>query len=277
MKQVIIVDDEPELLLSIQAGLEKNNGCFQIMTAENGREALDLLENNVVDLVVTDLRMPEMDGVELLAAMSESFPEVPSIVMTAFGTSSMERLLKKTGTLNFLEKPLDIDSLEQAVTNALDFYHNREGGLELDIFLQLVAMERKTVHLKVVDPDRRQGSFFFRKGFLIDAEQDDRIGDEAVLAMLEWKHVQLSMKEFIPPVVPEAPEVPKARPHTETRSEQLLLRSGMPYCRERQKACNPLYDEVRQEFIQAGVYASEKKYELSARNSRTAYRIESDP
>ncbi|RWX50090.1 Response regulator receiver domain-containing protein, partial [Candidatus Electrothrix marina] len=176
MKQVVIVDDEPDLLLSIRAGFERNDR-FQLMTAANGMEALDILDNNVVDLVVTDLRMPKMDGVELLAAMSQSFPEVPSIVMTAFGTSSLEQQLKKAGTLNLLEKPLDIETLEQAIYNALNFYQNRDGGVRLDIFLQLVAMEKKTVHLKVFGFDNRHGSFFFSKGYLIDAEQDDLTGD----------------------------------------------------------------------------------------------------
>jgi CheY-like chemotaxis protein len=195
MKQVLIVDDEPELLLSIRAGFE-NNDRFQLMTAENGRDALDIIDNDLINLVVTDLRMPTMDGVELLVAMSESFPEIPSIVMTAFGTSAMERQLKKAGTLNLLEKPLDIETLEQAVVKALNFYNDRECGTELDIFLQLVAMEKKTVHLKIFNPSGRHGSVFFRKGFLIDAESGDLTGDQAVLEMLEWKRVRLGMKEF---------------------------------------------------------------------------------
>ena len=113
-QQVLIVDDEPELLLSISSGFEKNDR-FQITTAHNGREALDILSGAAMDLVVTDLRMPVMDGVELLAAMTESFPKVPNIVMTAFGTPVMEQQLKKAGTMEVLEKPLDIDDLEQAV------------------------------------------------------------------------------------------------------------------------------------------------------------------
>ncbi|MCI5125597.1 MAG: response regulator, partial [Candidatus Electrothrix sp. AR5] len=81
-QQVLIVDDEPELLLSISSGFERN-ARFHLMTAHNGREALDILSRTPMDLVVTDLRMPVMDGVELLAAMTESFPKVPYIVVTA--------------------------------------------------------------------------------------------------------------------------------------------------------------------------------------------------
>jgi CheY-like chemotaxis protein len=235
MKNVLIVDDEPDLLLTVQAGFE-NNPHFQLMTAGNGREALDLLENNIVDLVVTDLRMPQMDGIELLAAMSQSFPEIPSIVMTAFGTSKMEQQLKKAGTLNLLEKPLDIETLEQAITTALDFYQTQEGGPKLDIFLQLVAMEKKTVHLKVFNKKDEHGSFFFRKGYLIDAEQGEQTGDEAVLEMLEWNRIRLSMKEFCP-----------VTRKNDEQSQLTPLLFGMPYHKEQYGEVHPL-DQVRQEF-----------------------------
>ncbi|MCW5202196.1 MAG: response regulator [Candidatus Electrothrix communis] len=235
MKHVVIVDDEPDLLLSIRAGFERNDR-FQLMTAENGMEALDILDNNIVDLVVTDLRMPKMDGIELLAAMSQSFPEIPSIVMTAFGTSGLEQQLIKAGTLNLLEKPLDIDTLEQAINKALDFYQNSVGGPNLDIFLQLVAMEKKTAHLKVFDFDNRHGSFFFRKGYLIDAEQGDLTGDEAVLEMLEWHGIRLSMKEFCPSALP-----------SDKKSQLTPLLFGMPYHKEQTGDVNPL-DKIRDEF-----------------------------
>lgn len=239
MKQILLVDDEPDLLFSIRAGF-KNNGRFQLMTAENGIEALDILEKNIIDLLVTDLRMPKMDGVELLAAVSQSFPEIPSIVMTAFGTSGLEQHLKQAGTLNLLEKPLDIDTLEQAVNKALDFYKTRTGGPKLDIFLQLVAMEKKTVHLKVFDGTDRHGSFFFRKGYLIDAEQGDTTGDDAVLEMLEWRNIRLSMKEFLPVAMP---------PDRSDGSSRLIpLLSGI-YCHKEQDGRAHPLDKVRQEFI----------------------------
>jgi CheY-like chemotaxis protein len=238
MKQVVIVDDEPDLLLTIQAGFINNNR-FQIMTAGNGLEALDILEKKPIDLIVTDLRMPKMDGIELLVAMSESFPEVPSIVMTAFGTSNLEQHLKKAGTLNILEKPLDIETLEQSINTALDFYQNNEKGAELDVFLQLVAMEKKTVHLKIFTPDGQQGSFFFRKGYMVDAEQGNLTGEKAVLEMLEWQKITLSMKEFCPSTAtPSTPDI---------QSQLTPLLFDMSYRSELIGGTHPL-DSARQEF-----------------------------
>jgi CheY-like chemotaxis protein/predicted regulator of Ras-like GTPase activity (Roadblock/LC7/MglB family) len=213
-KLLLIVDDEPELLLSIKSGFE-HNGRFRILTAENGRDALDLLDRNKVDLVVTDLRMPVMDGIELLSVMSESFPEVPHIVMTAFGAPLIEKQLKRAGAIEVLEKPLDIDALEQAVSRALDVHEEQSrslSGLALSSFLQLVAMEEKTVHIKVFHPSGRNGSLFFRQGELIDAEADQLVGDEAALEMLAWENARVSMKEF-----------PSPAPGTRMQSELLPL------------------------------------------------------
>jgi hypothetical protein len=110
------------------------------------------------------------------------------------------------------------------------------GGPKLDIFLQLIAMEKKTVHLKVFDGHNRHGSFFFNKGYLIDAEQGTLTGDEAVLEMLEWQGIKLSMKEFFPSAVP-----------SDEKSQLMPLLFGMPYHKELTGDVNPL-DKVRREF-----------------------------
>ncbi|MCI5131911.1 MAG: DUF4388 domain-containing protein, partial [Candidatus Electrothrix sp. EH2] len=122
-------------------------------------------------------------------------------------------------------------TLEQAVNNALDFYQTRTGGPKLDIFLQLLAMEKKTVHLKVFDNDDRHGSFFFRKGYLIDAEQGDMMSDDAVLEMLEWRNIRLSMNEFRPSAMP---------PDTTDCSSRLMpLLSGICYHRTERYCASP--------------------------------------
>lgn len=243
MKQVLIVDDAPELLLSIKSGFE-HNARFQVLTAENGRDALDLLDRNRIDLVVTDLRMPVMDGIELLSVMSESFPEVPHIVMTAFSTPLIDKQLKKAGTLNVLEKPLDIEALEQAILKALDVHEEQSRslfGLSLSSFLQMVAMEEKTVHIKVFHPSNRNGSLFFREGELIDAEVDHLTGDEAALEMLAWEDTRVSMKEFPSPV-----------PGTRMQSELLPLLFTAAQREDEQGGGDEDYDNpletARQEF-----------------------------
>ncbi|MCI5218375.1 MAG: response regulator [Candidatus Electrothrix sp. LOE2] len=238
-QQVLIVDDEPELLLSISSGFEKNER-FQLTTAHNGREALDILSRMPMDLVVTDLRMPVMDGVELLAAMTESFPKVPNIVMTAFGTPVMEQQLKKAGTMEVLEKPLDIDALEQAINRALDLHEHRNDGLagiSLANFLQVVAMEQKTAALQVAHPNGKTGHLFFAEGRLINAAYDRLVAEEAVFEMLTWENVRLSMTKLTPPL-----------PEPKIQSELMSLLLKAAHRKDTAIEEKPL-DLVKQEFI----------------------------
>lgn len=235
-KQVLIVDDEQELLASIRAGLA-NHPRFRVLTAASGGEALGIIDRGVFDLAVIDLNMPEMDGLQLIAALSESFPEIPSIVMTGFGSPAMRQELRQAGALKVLDKPLDIETLEEEISRALEDGNGCRCRLPLEIFLQLAAMEHKTIHLKVFRQDGRQGSFFFREGMLIDAEQDDLTGDSAALAMLDWQDFTLGLKEYSPPF----PE-----PRINSKLAYLLLRTR---CRLDQyggsQAC---FDRAREEL-----------------------------
>ena len=237
-QQVLIVDDEPELLLSIKSGFERDDR-FQLTTAHNGHEALDVLSKKNINLVVTDLRMPGMDGIELLAAMTESFPKIPTIVMTAFGTPVIEQQLKKAGTMEVLEKPLDIEALEQAILRSLEFYKDQDdgfAGISLANFLQIVAMEQKTAALKVTHPTGKTGYIFFTEGKLIDASHGKLESEEAVFEMLTWEDVRLHMKKLAQPL--PAPKI-----HSELMS--LLLEAA-----HRQDTAieeKPL-DLVKQEF-----------------------------
>ncbi|WP_417915327.1 response regulator [Candidatus Electronema sp. JM] len=229
LKQVLIIDDDPALLLSIRAGLE-DNPRFQVLTASSGREALDILDQRNMDLAVLDIIMPDMDGIQLLTALSESFSEIPSIVMTGFDSPVMKRELKQAGALAVLDKPLDIDTLEQEIISALTDSGRRRCDLPLEIFLQLAAMERRTVHLKVFQATG-SGSFFFREGLLVDAELDGLSGDNAVLAMLDWSDFTLGLKEYVPPY--SEPRVNSALAYLLLKTSCRLDQYGSSACLER--------------------------------------------
>lgn len=233
-KQVLIVDDDPALLLSIRIGLE-GNPRFRVLTAASGSEALGIIDEGGIDLTVLDIVMPDMDGIQLLSALSESFPEIPSMVMTGFDSPVLQQELKQAGALAVLEKPLDIDTLELEISKALAGCGSRCCGLPLEIFLQLAAMEHRTIHLKVFRSDS-SGSFFFRDGLLIDAETGNLSGDSAVLAMLEWPDFTLGLKEYSPPF----PE-----PRVNSALAYLLLKTS---CRLDQYGSSICLDRARKEL-----------------------------
>jgi len=120
MREVLIVDDEEPLLLTIAEGLSIYKKYFNLHTATNGADAVKILKSLIrVDLVLTDLSMPKMDGFELLAYMNRNYPKIPVILMTAFGTPKIEEIVGSMGTFRYLEKPLDINTLADNIFEAL--------------------------------------------------------------------------------------------------------------------------------------------------------------
>ena len=119
---ILLVDDELSCLDCLSEGLKLVNPDYQVFTAENGKIAVNILENHQIDLVVTDLNMPVMDGFELLAYTKSNFPQIPVIVMTAFGTASIEEQVHTNEPFCYLEKPLDLNHFCGKVESALVQY-----------------------------------------------------------------------------------------------------------------------------------------------------------
>ena len=120
VREVLIVDDEEPLLLTIAEGLSIYKKYFNVLTATNGADAVKVLKSSpVIDLVLTDLSMPKMDGFELLAYMNRNYHKIPVILMTAFGTPKIEEIVSSMGIFRYLEKPLDINIVADNIFAAL--------------------------------------------------------------------------------------------------------------------------------------------------------------
>ena len=105
-KQVIlIVEDDPNVGESIRLLLEKRG--YSILLASNGKEALSLFRREMVDLVITDLVMPKMDGMALLEQVKKLRPETEVIVISAQGTIEKAVQAMKMGAFDFIEKPIN--------------------------------------------------------------------------------------------------------------------------------------------------------------------------
>jgi two-component system response regulator AtoC len=116
-KRILIVDDEPSIRMVLRAHL--NRSGYAVTAAENGAEAIALLERESFHLVVTDLRMPEVNGMALLAHCTENHPGLPVILITAHGTvdSAVEAI--KLGAQDYITKPFDQDELLPIIEKAL--------------------------------------------------------------------------------------------------------------------------------------------------------------
>lgn len=116
-RYVLVVDDEPHMRRVLEIMLRKSGHL--VSTAGNGREALDVMRAQQVDLVITDMRMPEMNGIELLTRLRQDGNAVPVIVITAHGSVESAVEAMKFGASDYILRPFDIDALELAIARAL--------------------------------------------------------------------------------------------------------------------------------------------------------------
>ncbi|HCP4921628.1 TPA: two-component system response regulator GlrR [Escherichia coli] len=115
---LLLVDDDPGLLKLL--GLHLTSEGYSVVTAESGAEGLRVLNREKVDLVISDLRMDEMDGMQLFAEIQKVQPGMPVIILTAHGSIPDAVAATQQGVFSFLTKPVDKDALYQAIDDALE-------------------------------------------------------------------------------------------------------------------------------------------------------------
>jgi len=197
VKKVLVVDDDQGMRLSLKEGLSKYAETFSILTAEDGISAVDELKNTTISLVVTDLKMPRMDGFSLFSHIMEHYPEIPVIIITGYSTPEMERLAREGGAIGYIAKPFMIDDLAKRIITTLR--KEADGGtlhsVSSGIFLQLMEMEGKTCTVRLVEKfSGKQGVLFFLDGQLLDARCDGVRGEEAAYEVFSWDDVSLSIQ-----------------------------------------------------------------------------------
>jgi two-component system, NtrC family, response regulator GlrR len=117
-RRILVADDDPDALEGLRSLLELWG--YQVETASDGRAALDRLPKIHPSLVITDVVMPRMSGLELLQAIRRKLPTLPVIVMTAHGTLETWRRATSQGAFAYLPKPLDASRLKTLLAWAFD-------------------------------------------------------------------------------------------------------------------------------------------------------------
>src|SRR5215210_4707860 len=118
MANIIIVDDEQSYRQLLSLVFESDGN--KIRTAMNGRQALDLLEEEPADVIISDVKMPDMDGIAMLRAVRETLPDIGVILMTAFASVETAREAFKLGADDFIQKPFDVEELKLIVKKTLE-------------------------------------------------------------------------------------------------------------------------------------------------------------
>lgn len=165
-RSVLVVDDEKNIRLTLSLALEKLN--LPVDTAANGEEALTKLAEKSYTLMLLDLRMPGIDGMEVLRRVLSIRPEVKVVIITAWGSIEAAVEAMKLGAVDFLQKPFDAEDVRNLVSSLLD-QGNRDTSRnrEYDNYLELASKRigkgefeaaRVYAHKAVsIDPDRPEG------------------------------------------------------------------------------------------------------------------------
>ena len=115
-KNILLVDDQKNFLNILETELSDSGNNFCILTAENGDKALRILESVQVDLVVTDLKMPVLNGYDLISHMKRKYPGIPVIVVSSFLYPESETRLRALGVTQYIDKnSLSLHTLEEMI------------------------------------------------------------------------------------------------------------------------------------------------------------------
>jgi CheY-like chemotaxis protein len=183
---LLLVDDDAFVRGALARALNRA-GAFTVVVAEDGRQALDILDSERVDVILTDLQMPVMDGLTLLGHMVQRGIRLPVAVMTGHSIApALRRRLQAYGIAATFTKPVDVSVLADELQRALDPETvGRLRGVTLFGFLQLLEVEQKT-GLVVVHAGEHEGRLYFAEGDLVHAHTGRLGGLEAAYEILSW-------------------------------------------------------------------------------------------
>lgn len=136
-RTILVADDEKNIRNGLEIALEDEG--YSVVQAADGNEAWEILTSKDVDLVIADLRMPGMNGQELLKRITSSYPTMPVIILTGHGTIEAAVEAMRNGAVDFLTKPLNLDRLFLLIRRAMN---------NLDLYDQNAALKRELAELK---------------------------------------------------------------------------------------------------------------------------------
>jgi len=199
MDKVLIAEDDKIFLKLLASTLGKYGDKFHVIPVQDGQEAIDVLKQQEISMLVTDIQMPRVDGLALLAYVSEHHPNLPCFVMSAYGTPQMKARLPKD-LLHFFPKPFEADDLARAIIETLDRDIARDGlhGMSLESFLHMIGIENASCILEIRSLDKATGMLYFKDGVLLDAECGGLNGEDAALELFKRKQTSFGFK-FFPP------------------------------------------------------------------------------
>ncbi len=189
-KRVLIVDDEEDLTWSISRHLQRNGNFLDVKYVNSGNEAVDFLSREKVDLIVSDIRMPGLDGIGLLKEVNARWPDTKVIIMTAYGSDQLEERIESLGSSFYIEKPFELRYLRKLVFEALEISpEERQGILVNEHIRDIIAFNCQTrrTNQMTFKNGLHKGTVYLQKGEIVHAECGGLEGEHALYNILDWE------------------------------------------------------------------------------------------
>src|SRR5579863_1406726 len=135
--RVLIVDDDVALLQALPQALYLRLHGIEVDTSDSAQKALELIQEQIYDAIVSDIKMPGMDGLALLAKIQEMRPDTPTLLITGHGEHDLAVRALRAGAYDFIQKPIDRDYLVAALQRAIQTHQLRRQVLEQQLALEL--------------------------------------------------------------------------------------------------------------------------------------------
>lgn len=188
-RKVLIVDDEDSIVLALHRVLYQDNHRYDVLLARSAEIAQQIIEDTQIDVLVTDVHLPEQSGMDLLSWVAVQAPATRVIVMTAFDVNGIKDRAHTFGCLRLMRKPFDVHEMRATILRALTVRDGVAGDLSelscVDV-VQMLCIARKTASLRLSE-GTSAGVVHFEHGELVHAVWDNLVGEEAFFRMLGVK------------------------------------------------------------------------------------------
>ncbi len=197
MDKVLIVDDDLALHKLLGVSLKKFSNDFSVIFAASGKEAIDILAQEKIALLVTDIKMPEVDGFALLSHVSGHYPETPCIVLTSYAIPGLQERMSQRA-FQFLKKPVKPSVLAKMIIKGLEEAASGSAftGVSLPGLIQVIATEGKTCLLNIHAAGEKIGQMYFKGGELFDALYQNISGEKAAVQLIAMDDVQVQQSKL---------------------------------------------------------------------------------
>ena len=205
--KVLVVDDSQEITdLIYNYCLHYDKEFVTIVTNQPEHVLRILEENQDLRLIVTDFRMPAINGLELIIKVKDRFPGIQFIMMTGYGTPELRRQVEERGVFHYLEKPFRINALIKLIQDVLSRpaakgFDGFVPSLQLPDIIQLIAIGNGNATLEIT-AGVRQGKIYFQSGQIVHADCGTRTGKEAFYEMFLWGSGRFVVSDP-PPEIPQ--------------------------------------------------------------------------